>query len=369
MEDTEKNRDGDLDSHIGTLRNSIDKIDEEILDLINRRLLAAGEIGKVKKAKGNQILDRAHEDSIFQRLSAINKGPLGKNALNYIFGEIFSASREIQQSHRVTFLGPEATFTHIAAMKHFGHSALFVPQPSIRDIFREVEKETCHYGVVPVENSIEGSVNHTLDLLFESDLKICAEIYHPISHDLLSKNGNLNDIRVIYSHPQAFAQCREWLRKYLPEGKMEECSSTAYAARKSAEDPDSAAIASSEAARIYNLRVVAPRIEDFSQNVTRFLVIGRHDVPRTGNDKTSLVYAIAHVPGSLYRTLQPIAAAGINMLKLESRPTKHENWSYYFFMDIEGHREDPNVKDTLVVMKSMCQYLKCLGSYAKTHEG
>lgn len=350
-------------SSMDTLRNSIDEIDENVLDLINRRLLLAKEIGRIKEQSGNQVVDRAREIAIVKRLLTLNKGLLTKKALHHIFTEIIAASREIQSPEIVTYLGPEATFTHIAAMKHFGHSASFVPMPSIRDVFNEVEKGACNYGVVPIENSIEGTVNYTLDLFFESSLKICAEIYHTISHDLLSKTGSSDDIKIIYSHPHVFPQCRKWIRKHLPECKLVECSSTARAAQKASQEPGTAAIAGREAAHIYDLQVLASGIEDSSRNITRFLVIGRDKLHRTGKDKTSIMFAIAHVPGTLHKVLEPIARSGINMVKLESRPTKHENWSYFFFVDLEGHIEDQNVKETVAEMKNICMYLKCFGSY------
>ncbi|MCP4113627.1 MAG: prephenate dehydratase [Desulfobacteraceae bacterium] len=358
----------DSDYRINKLRKDIDDIDNNIISLINQRLVFATDIGKIKAQKGRQVLDSTREIEVLQRLSSMNKGPLSKNGLRRIFTEIISTSREQQRTHVVTYLGPEATFTHIAAMDHFGRFVSFVPQASIRDVFVEVEKKACDYGVVPVENSIEGAVNHTLDLFFESDLKICAEKYQPISHDLLAKQGTLKDIRMVYSHPQPFAQCRRWLQKYLPEAQLIECSSTAHAAKLALEKPGTAAIASSEAANIYKLEVVASRIEDVSRNTTRFLIIGRDDIPRTGNDKTSLMFVTAHFPGALYKVLQPIAESGVNMLKLESRPTRHENWSYFFFVDVEGHMEDDNVKEAISKMKDICLYLKCLGSYPKAAE-
>ncbi|MDO9565653.1 MAG: prephenate dehydratase [Candidatus Desulfaltia sp.] len=353
------------ESDIDLRRASIDKIDMELLDLINKRLLLAKHIGTIKKQKGENVLDPARESNIINRLLSLNKGPLSKKALHNVFAEIIASSREVQKKETITYLGPEATFTHIAAMNHFGHTVSFVPQTSIRDIFGEVEKGACTYGVVPVENSIEGTVNYTLDLFFESNLKICAEIYHAISHDLLSKTGRLEDIRVIYSHPHVFPQCRKWIGKHLPDSVLEECSSTARAAQKALENPGSAAIASSEAAQMYGLNVVASRIEDFSRNVTRFLVIGHDDIHKTGNDKTSIMFVTAHVPGALYKALAPIAESGINMVKLESRPTKYENWNYFFFVDLEGHIEDPNVKETVDRMKSLCMYIKYLGSYPR----
>jgi chorismate mutase/prephenate dehydratase len=261
MGDPEKRITEASDALIEKLRISIDEIDEKILDLINSRLRFAAEIGKVKEQSGSQILDISREGKILQRLMSSNKGPLNSSALACVFKEIFAASREIQQPQRIAYLGPEATFTHAAALNFFGHSTIYEPQSSIRDIFKQVEKGTYHYGVVPVENSIEGAVNYTLDLLFESDLKICAEIYRAVSHDLLSKSGMTQGIQVIYSHPHAFAQCRKWLEKYFPEVILEECTSTAEAARKAADKRGSAAIASKEAARIYGCGIRNRRYE------------------------------------------------------------------------------------------------------------
>jgi len=354
---------------IHELRKSIDTIDDEILELINKRLLCVKEIGRIKQEKGDPVLDISREKTIMERLQSKNRGELDDRSLQYIFKEIIAASRELQSPQRITYLGPEATFTHMAAMNHFGRSASYVPRANIRDIFDEVEKGACHYGVVPVENSIEGSINYTLDLFFESELKICAEIYLAISHDLLSLTGELDKIQVIYSHPHVFPQCRKWLRKYLPDIKLEECTSTAHAARKAAGDNASAAIAGREAAHLYNLQVVASKIEDVGRNITRFLVIGKDKAKQTGKDKTSIMFATPHAPGALYHVLKPIAEAQINMVKLESRPTRHENWSYFFFVDIEGHIDDKRIKDTVKKLKEICLYLKVLGSYSMAQEG
>lgn len=354
---------GVLTLAITGLRRDIDKIDEQILELINQRLLLASEIGKIKAKQGERLVDGARESTLVKRLLSLNNGPLSKQALRHIFTEIIAAAREIQTPQRVAYLGPEATFTHIAAVNHFGRSVAFTPQGSIRDVFNEVEKGAFHYGVVPVENSIEGAVNYTLDLFFESELKICAEIYYAISHDLLSIDSDLSDIRKIYSHPHAFAQCRKWLEKHLPQAALVECSSTAEAARKAAGENGTAAIASREAAQSYKLEVLASRIEDASRNVTRFLVIGKEDIRRTGADKTSIMFVTSHVPGALFKVLKPIADAGINMVKLESRPSKHENWSYFFFVDLEGHISDTTVKNTVDDMNKLCLFLKLLGSY------
>ncbi len=356
-------------SDLDTIRASIDEIDEKILALINRRLFLAKRVGELKKGKGDMVMDNARESMVINRLVSMNQGPLTERMVQHFFSEIMAASREIQKPQQVAYLGPEATFTHIAAMNHFGSSVSFKAQPSIRDVFVEVEKGVCQYGVVPVENSIEGAVNYTLDLFYESDLKICAEIYQSISHDLLSKTGNLEDIEVIYSHPHAFAQCRKWLRKHLPGCSLKECSSTASAADMASKNTQSAAISSHEAAHIYNLNVVASRIEDISRNITRFLVIGKEEVRKTGRDKTSIMFVTAHIPGALYRILQPIAAAGLNMVKLESRPARHEKWSYVFFADLEGHMQDVTIKTTVEEMKNICLFLKWLGSYPRAMDG
>ena len=369
MNKNKKIKSNTAEAGITGLRHSIDEIDEKILALINRRLLLAREIGRMKAEKGSKVLDIARESTLIQRLNSLNEGPLSRSALHHVFAEIIAAAREIQKPHSVAYLGPEATFTHIASINYFGQSVNFVPQPTIWDIFCEVEKGACHYGVVPVENSIEGSVNYTLDLFFESDLKICAELYHPISHDLLSLNDSLKEIEVIYSHPQAFAQCRKWIRNKLPEAVLSECDSTTDAARKASDDPKTAAIASSKAAHMYGLQVIASKIEDVSRNTTRFIVIGKDEIKRTGSDKTSLMFATPHIPGALHKVLKPIADAGINMVKLESRPTKHENWSYFFFVDLEGHIDDHSVAGTIKKMKKLCLFLKCLGSYPTANEG
>ena len=356
------------DARILPLRKGIDDIDRKILTLINDRISLGKQIGEIKEASGSPVLDRSREKQVIDRLSTLNKGPLKNEVLHHLYSEIMAATRQIQQAEQIAYLGPEATFTHIAAMKHFARSPLFLPQPSIQDVFSEVEKQICDYGVVPVENSSEGAVNHTLDLFVESDLRICAEIYQTISHDLLSISGSRDEITEIYSHPQALAQCRKWLRKHMPNCTLKECSSTTRAAQEASNKPASAAIASSEAAILYDLRVVASRIEDFVGNTTRFLVIGKKSVPETGNDKTSIMFVTAHAPGALYHVMEPIAKAEINMLKLESRPIKSANWNYCFFVDLAGHIQDTELGKTVEHLKSICQHLKWLGSYPRSIE-
>ncbi len=352
-----------IERQLAELRARIDVIDADILGLINQRLGIGKEIGRIKDQQGTGVLDQGREKRLLQRLARINDGPATEDLVRYLFNVIMTATREIQKANRISFLGPVGSYTHIAALNLFSHSGKFIEQGSIRDIFLEIEKKNSHYGVVPVENSIEGAVNHTLDLFSEFDVYITAEHYERISHDLLSLSGDMSAIKTIYSHPQALAQCRGWLRKKMPGIETVEVSSTSRAAALVAENPLAAAISSRRAAHIYGLKVVASRIEDHVSNITRFLSIGREKKAPTGNDKTSIMFATSHVPGALFMALEPVKLAGLNMVKLESRPTRHQNWSYYFFMDVEGHIQEKRVADTLSRMKPHCLYLKELGSY------
>ncbi|MFH1152602.1 MAG: prephenate dehydratase [Pseudomonadota bacterium] len=352
-----------LEQRLEKLRAGIDEIDTQIVGLINKRLLIGKQIGDIKQEKGSDVLDKSREKKVLERLKKINSGPADEDVLGYIFSVIMTATRQIQKSHRISYLGPQASYTHIAALNFFSHSGTFVEAPGIRDIFNEVNKKESRYGVVPVENSIEGAVNHTLDLFCEYNLNITAEHYEHISHDVLSVTGNLGDIQTIYSHPQAIAQCRGWIQKKLPNARIIETSSTSRAASIASEEPASAAIASSRAAHIYGLQVVESKIEDHSGNITRFLIISNERAQKTGHDKTSIMFATSHVPGALFKALEPVNKAGLNMVKLESRPNKNQNWSYYFFMDIEGHINDAIVSQTVARMQEHCLFLKHLGSY------
>jgi chorismate mutase/prephenate dehydratase len=363
MGDSEKTPACTMATDICDIRNQIDSIDDTILELINRRLNLAKRIGSLKKDSGNRVVDSTRESEILRRLTALNKGPLNPNVLHHIFIDIIAAARAIQASQRVAYLGPEATFTHLAATSHFGYSVTYVPQPSIREIFSEVEKGACDYGVVPVENSVEGSVRHTLDLFFESDLCICAERYQPVSYDLLAQEVRLRSIKMVYAHSQALNQCRNWLNQYLPDAELKECSSSAFAVDRAAKEKRVAAIAGGGTAGIFGLEAVASKIEDFSRPPTRFLVIGKEKVRPSGKDKTSLMFALTHVPGALAGALAPITEAGINLVKIESRPTRHESWSHFFFVDLEGHFEDGSIQKAVELIQPHALYLKNLGSY------
>ena len=270
---------------------------------------------------------------------------------------------KVETDLTVAFLGPLATFSHMACIQHFGGSVRLLPENTIQDVFEAVEREKTDYGVVPVENSTEGPVSLTLDRLIPSEAKICAEIMTKISHDLLSLRGSAGEVQRIYSHPQALSQCREWLRENFPDVRLEEVGSTAKAAQMAAGDPQAAAIASSLAAPLYGLKVIASQIEDQMNNSTRFLVLGRREAMRTGRDKTSVLFIVSHAPGTLFRVLQVFYEKGINLTKIESRPNKGKPWEYIFFIDFEGHATDPQVAQALHDVKEHVLFVKLLGSY------
>jgi chorismate mutase/prephenate dehydratase len=345
------------------LRQQINALDQELLSLFNRRQTLAQAIGRIKNRQGQRTLDFQREEEVIANLLRLNPGPLSHAALKNIFREIISASRQIQSPLSVAFLGPEATFSHLAALKKFGGSTRFGPLLSIHEVFAEVEKGNYDYGVVPIENSTEGVVNDTLDHFVETSLKICGETFLEVSHDLVSKSGQAQDIEVIYSHPQAYGQCRRWLAAHLPEIPIIEVASTGVAAQKAAKNANAAAIASATAASLYDLRVVERRIEDHPGNVTHFFVIGPESPGRTGRDKTSIIFAVDNIPGALYKTLQPIANRGINMTRIVSRPAKTEAWRYLFFVDIDGHQEDQQVRAALTEIEALSAHFQLLGSF------
>jgi chorismate mutase/prephenate dehydratase len=349
-----------------SLRKKIDKIDDEILNRLNERAKFVIEIGKLKQKSSRffHALHREHE--IFTRLSRANQGPFPNDALRSVFREIMSASLSLEQVLKVAYLGPAATFSHAAAIQQFGHSARFVETRSLAEIFEEVERGRADYGVVPIENTIEGVVNLTLDLFIDSDLKICGETLCEISHHLLSKTGTLRGIKRVYSHPQAIAQCNIWLSKHLPSVPVKEVFSTAKAAQLAARGENSAAIASEYAGKLYGLKTVRRRIEDYSQNFTRFWILGENPPGRTGHDKTSIMFSFTDRAGGLHMMLAPFAKRDINMTKIESRPFKSRPWEYIFFIDIEGYQTDPEVAEALREMEGESQYMKILGSYPKS---
>ncbi len=345
------------------LRSRIDEIDLQILSLLAARQSIAKDIGLQKRRMGFDLFDPAREEAVIERLMKQITPPLTARDVRTIFTEIISAARSIQQSIAVAFLGPEGSFCHQAAARFFGSAPELRPEQSVEDVFSMVEKGQCMMGMVPIENSYQGSVTSTLDLFYEYDLKIQGEIFLRIRHQLLSNEQDLNKIRYVYSHPMALAQCRTWLKKNMPGVKIIETGSTSEAARRVSTREEAAAIGSEIAARIYDLKIVCQDVEDNINNITRFLVIGKGSPERSLRNKTSLLFFLPHMAGTLNRAISPLAQNSINMTRIESRPAKGKKWEYLFFVDIEGHKDDDNVAHALREMEKACSYFKHLGSY------
>jgi chorismate mutase/prephenate dehydratase len=349
------------DHNLPLLRTQVDEIDTQIQALINKRAQLAQEIARAKYATGENTLDfyrPEREADVLRKAISRHQGPLPTEALVTIFREIISACLALQKPLSVAFLGPEGTYSQAAVLKHFGHSAQMIPLSSIEEVFREVEADTVRYGVVPIENSTEGGVNQTLDCFMNTSLKICGEIEVPIHHYLLSSISNLKAIKRLYVHQQTFAQCRLWLDTHLPTVEYFMVSSNAEAARRAAEEPETAAIAGQMAAEIYQLPILASRIESDVRNTTRFVVLGHQEVPPTGKDKTSLLLASANRPGSLYQLIKPFADNAVSMTRIESRPSRQARWEYVFFVDIEGHIQDSAVANALKTLQHYASLVK-----------
>lgn len=345
------------------LRKEIDEIDSKILDLLNKRANIVIEIAEIKRNENAKFYAPERENQILERLIKLNKGPFPNDTLKVIYKEILSASLSLEEPLKVACLGPLATFTHLAALRHFGSSALFVPVESIKGVFDAVVSGEAEYGVVPIENSNEGVITHTLDLFMDYELKVSAEIMLEIVHNLISKSGDRLKIKRVYSNPHAAAQCRRWLGTNLPGIPILESTSTARAAELVSRDEEAAAIASELAAKVYDLKFIEKNIGDSKYNITRFLVISKDFPPKTGRDKTSIVFSIKDRPGALYDILYPFKKAKINLTKIESRPSKRKAWEYIFFVDMEGHIEDKKLRKAIEIVKDNCLYLKILGSY------
>jgi chorismate mutase/prephenate dehydratase len=355
-----------MDDTLQGLRQRIDEIDDTILGLLNRRAEIVTGIGRIKRQEQAHAHAPGREQEILDRLERQNPGPFSNEGVRAVFREIMSASLALEQPIKVAYLGPQGTFTHMACLKQFGASAAAVPVNGIKDVFSEVERSRADYGVVPIENSTEGVVTHTLDLLAESQLKIAGEVVQEVSHNLLSRSGALADVKRIYSHPQAVAQCRDWLAQHASGTRVVEVYSTARAAELCRDEPDAAAIASELAARLYGLAVIQKRIEDNPNNSTRFLVIASRSPERTGRDKTSVMVSVKDRVGALYDMLKPFSEYGLNLTKIESRPSRRKAWEYLFYIDVEGHVDDRPVKQALEALRPQCQVLKVLGSYPRT---
>lgn len=354
--------------HVSELRKKIDALDRRLVGLLNARARLAVRIGQLKHAATGEVYVPSREKAVLEQVQRANCGPLGKEALQSIYREIMSASLALERRVRVAYFGPATTFTHQAARLRFGASVDYVACETIPDVFESVQKGQTDYGVVPIENSTEGAVTHTLDEFVRTPLKICAEIYLPIAHYLMARHSARRGIRRVVSHSQVFAQCRNWLRAELPEAQLVPVASTAGAAELAARDPKVAAIASSLAAEHYHLRILASDIQDLSGNTTRFLVIGKSFGPPTGDDKTSLFFAVKHKAGALHGALGSFKKYGLNMTRIESRPNKLQAWEYFFFVDLEGHVAEEKVRKALRDLERHCTLMTVLGAYPRSPE-
>jgi chorismate mutase/prephenate dehydratase len=361
------------------VRADIDAIDREIQALISRRAQCAQRVAEIKLAEILAAQERGDADAevvyyrpereaqVLQRIIKRDTGPLAGETVAHIFREIMSACLALEKPLQVAYLGPEGTFTQAAAIKHFGHAAICVPQPSIDAVFAQVESGECNYGVVPVENSTEGMVSHTLDSFMDSSLKISGEVELRIGHHLLvAPHTEQQSITRICAHQQALAQCRNWLDKHWPNIEREAVSSNGEAARMAAEIPGVAAVAGDMAAERYQLEKVAAHIEDYADNTTRFLIIGREEVPPSGRDKTSIIVSSRNKPGALFTLLEPFRRGGISLTRIDTRPSRTEKWAYVFFIEFEGHLQDDNIAAIVTELEEQSILLKPLGSYPQS---
>lgn len=342
------------------IRKQIDALDKRLVRLLSGRARLAQRIGRLKQGVAYRP---EREAQVLRGILAENHGPLPDAALARLFTEIISACRALEDSMTAAYLGPQGTFSQEAAVKHFGGLTALAPCGSIDEVFRQVETGAVGYGVVPVENSTEGAIGRTLDLLLSTPAMICGEVMLPIRQCLMSRSGSLDDIRKLYSHAQSFSQCEQWLARKLPRAGRVAVVSNAEAARLTARERGAAAIGPRTAAALYGLKLLARNIEDERKNTTRFLVIAEHDAAPSGRDKTSLVMSTRNIPGAMHELLTPLAANQVSMTRLESRPSRTGLWEYVFYVDIEGHQQDPNVARAFTELKQKASFLKILGSY------
>ncbi|MGA0846549.1 MAG: prephenate dehydratase, partial [Luteolibacter sp.] len=347
----------------------IDEIDRELLNLLSQRADLVHEVGVVKKSQGLQIYAPEREEALLRRLIEMNSGRLPERSIRAIYREIMSAALALEDDLSIAYLGPEGTWTHQAAIKKFGHSVHYSPQPGFAEVFDQVTRRLADYGVVPIENSTEGAVSHTLDLFVDSPLHICAQILLRIENCLMAAIPR-EQIKTLYSHPQVFGQCRGWIQRSFPNAGLVEVSSTTRAAEiardRAAEG--AAALGGALAAELYGLNLLEDAIQDRATNTTRFLVIGEKTCPPTGKDRTSLLFAIQDKPGTLVKALQAFDHCQINLSKIESRPSKRRDWEYVFYVDLAGHCDDPPVAAAMQELERHCSMIKILGSYPDAAE-
>jgi chorismate mutase/prephenate dehydratase len=349
------------------IRTRIDALDEQIIRLLNERADCVHEVGLIKKAEGSAIYAPEREEQVFRKLFAKAKdlqSRLPDKSIRAIYREIISASYALEKGLVIAYFGPQSTNTHQAARSRFGASVEYAAQVTIADVFEAVARGNADYGVVPIENSTEGAVNHTLDVFMESELRICAQILMKIENHLASK-GPKAELKRLFSHPQVFGQCRNWLRLNLPTVELVEVSSTPRAAELAAQDPQSGALVAAMAAEAFELQILERSIQDNPNNTTRFLVVGHQTSARTGDDRTSLMFSLQDKPGALFSAIEPFKRLTINMSKIESRPSKRKAWEYFFFVDIDGHTDDEAVQAALAELQTHCTFVKVLGTYPR----
>ena len=351
------------------IRKRIDTIDKQLLDLLSQRADLVHEVGLIKKRDGLQIYAPDREEALLRKLVEMNEGRLPEKSIRSIYREIMSAALALEEDLKIAYLGPEGTWTHQAAIKKFGHSVNYTPHASFSDVFDDVARRRADYGVVPIENSTEGAVSHTLDLFVDSPLRICAQILLRIDNNLLATITR-EEVRTLYSHPQVFGQCKNWILRNLPEADLVEVSSTTKAAHLAHENAaeGAAALGGRLAAELAGLKVLDEAIQDRATNTTRFLVIGEKTCPSTGNDRTSILFSVHDRPGSLVAALKAFDSFEINMSKIESRPSKQKDWEYIFYVDLAGHCENGQVSSALEELEKHCSLVKLLGSYPDSAE-
>jgi len=347
---------------LAELRAQIDLLDDQLLRLLNERADLVHQVGSLKKDSGLEIYAPEREEQLLQSLLARNDGRLKPESIRAIYREIMSASLAVEKAITIAYLGPEGTYTQQAAREKFGASVKYLPQTDIGHVFDEVERHRADYGVVPVENSTEGAIDHTLDMFMESDLQICAQVLLKIENHLLGRGAREN-ITKLYSHPQVFGQCREWLRRKMPDVELIEVSSTTRATELASTESNAGALAGRMAAEVYNLPILERTIQDRPDNTTRFLIIGHQSCPRTGHDRTSLMFGLRDQPGALFSALRPFDELKISLRNIESRPSRRKAWEYFFFVDLEGHQEDELVIAAVNELRKHCSIAKILGSY------
>jgi chorismate mutase/prephenate dehydratase len=352
-----------MDEQLQPLRAAIDQVDRKLVELLNERARLALEVGHVKRTGNAPVYRPDREAEVLRKVAALNAGPLAEAALTGIYREVISACRALERPLKVAYLGPPGTFSELAMIKQFGSGVGGEPAVSIDEVFRAAETGAVDFAVVPVENSTEGAVSRSLDLLLLTPLKIMAEVSVPVRHHLLTLSGTLEGVTRIVTHPQSLGQCIGWLNQHVPNLERQTVASNAEAARIAAHDPTAAAIAGENAASLYGLAVAAGHIQDDPQNRTRFAVLGRQEVGPTGRDKTSLILSVPNRAGAVYHMLTPLAQHGVSMTRFESRPAKMGTWEYYFYVDIEGHERDPRVAAALEALRGVCAFYKSLGSY------